>query len=51
MKNNRESYERYTDNFMSHIQNMSKTDGRVSSYATEAEIFATCAVYDLDIFV
>ena len=51
MRERRENYEMLVDNFQDHISEMTHHDGRSSSYATEAEIKATSAVYDIDIFV
>ena len=51
MKNNKDRYVPYVDNFESHIQDMTHHDGRTSSYGTEAEIYATCRIFNIDIFV
>ena len=51
MNQNENKYAQYMNNFQQHIREMQHHDGRVSSYATEAEIFATCNVYNIDIFV
>ena len=37
--------------FERHIKDMSAHDGRLASYATEAEIVATCAIFNLELFV
>lgn len=34
-----------------HLVNMSKTDGSVQSYATEAEIVAASELFNVDIFI
>ena len=42
----------YVDgNFSDHVENMKKTDGRVSSWATEAEIYAAANILEHDIFI
>ena len=51
MQNSKDKYLPYIDNFNQHMEQMTHYDGRLSSYATEAEIFATCSVYDIDIYV
>ena len=51
MKNNKDRYVPYVDNFESHIHDIAHHDGRTSSYGTEAEIYATCQIFDIDIFV
>ena len=47
---NKEKYEAYIDDYENHIDNMKHIDGRISSYATEAEIYATTIAFSLDIF-
>ena len=51
LKKNQGKYAQYTDDFEKHVNEMEKHDGRLTSYATEAEIYATLAVYNVDIFV
>ena len=51
MEDNSQRYLAFVDDFEKHIQDMAHSDGRSSSYATEAEIFATCHVYDIDVYV
>ena len=52
MTNKREYYMNYIDgNFYDHISLMSLSNGNVSSWATEAEIIASCETYDADVFI
>ena len=52
LETNEEKYGMYVDgNFLDHVENMKKTDGRVSSWATEAEIYAAADTLKRDIFL
>ena len=49
---NQERYEMYIDeDFTTHIDEMKQSDDRISSWASEAEIFATTHYLNTDIFV
>ena len=45
-------YQEYiSGNVQEHLVNVSKTDGSVQSYATEAEIVAASELFNVDIFI
>ena len=52
IKLNKSQYEHYIDgNFEKHVQNQSHTDGRTSSWGTEAEILAAANLFNIQIIV
>ncbi|MEL7079663.1 MAG: endonuclease/exonuclease/phosphatase family protein, partial [Cyanobacteria bacterium J06582_2] len=52
LKNKREYYTNYIDgNFDDHIRFMSEINGRISSWATEAEIIASSEAFGADVFI
>lgn len=52
MRHHRAKYESLVDGeYRDHLENMSKNTGNSSSWATEAEISAASAYYNMDIFV
>ncbi|CAC5399356.1 unnamed protein product [Mytilus coruscus] len=49
---NKNFYTKFIDgDFDTHINNISKTNGHCSSWATEAEIIAACETYNVDFFI
>ena len=50
MKMNKQVYQAYAENFDSHLENMMRSDGHTSTWATEAEILATGEAYKCDDF-
>ena len=52
MKNNKDFYQAYTDNDIDeHIINVANSNGHTNTWGTEAEIFALCKAFNVDIFV
>ena len=52
LRKNKKDYEIYIDgDYAKHLQDMESTGGAMSSWATEAEIYATTRVYKQDVFI